>query len=365
MTRFDRFLAREYISFSLLGITAVVVLYDLINLIERMNYFLRYKAEPLQIVMYYVYDLPPTIGLLAPVGFALGVFLVIGRLIRSNELLPLQASGVSLYRIFSVFLAISTLAAVLMFTETELVATRARTTFLEHRIEKIEKRQRSRSGVSNDLKYISETGMVYYIGQLRLADSTARKWMISQRNSLEGNSQQQVARTIYIPRAKYTQEGHWEGYDVEVREFRQEEETYTIHSKLVIADIIESPQELGAKSKEIEEMRLGELATYIRRMRAAGSNVAKELVEFHFRFSTPLILIIVTLISLSAATLLRKGNITLGIGLGLLLSFLYWGSIQASRALGYQGTLSPWLAAWTPNILFFALSAVLLTKVKR
>ncbi|MBN2380758.1 LptF/LptG family permease [candidate division WOR-3 bacterium] len=359
MKRFDRFLVIGFIGFSLLGLLTVIIIYDLINLIEKMNYFLNDNAKFFQILLYYWYDLPATMGLLLPVGFALGVFLVMGRLIRSNELIPLLASGVNIYRIFAVFFTVSVTVAALSFFEVEYVSTLARTKFVNHKTEVIEGRKASSDRVRSRIYYISEKGRIYFIRQLRISDSTARDWMI-----WELGEEHEINRTIKVPFARYTLDGEWMGEGVEIHDFSKPDVEFTRDNRRVMEEIHETPQELGVRSKEIAEMQIGELRRYIRRMELAGSNVTEELVEYHFRFSSPVIVIIVTMIALGAASLLRKGNITLGIGLGLLLSFLFWGALQASRAFGYAGALPPWLAAWLPNFLFTGALIALIVKVK-
>ncbi|MBD3285602.1 LptF/LptG family permease [candidate division WOR-3 bacterium] len=359
MKRFDRFLATEFLLFSLLGLISVILIYDLINLIERMSYFLRYDAKVVDIALYYFYDLPATMGLLLPVGFALGVFLVIGRLIRSNELLPLLASGVNIYRIFAVFFVVSVIVAGLAFLEVEYISTRARGEFIDHKVANIEGRKPSKKNYRNHVFYLSQGGRRYYIRQLRVSDSLAKDWVI-----WELSPERRIKRTIKIPVVRYTSEGVWQGESVEVRDFTGSEMDYVKYPERLMPEITETPAELGVRRKSIEEMRLGELRDYIHRMELAGSKVAEERVEYHFRFSSPVIVIIVTMIALAAAALLHKGNITLGIGLGLLLSFLFWGALQASRAFGYASVLPPWLAAWLPNLIFSGVMVFLLCKVK-
>lgn len=359
MTRFDRRLALEFLAFSMLGLVTVIVIYDLINLIDKIPYFIRYKAGILKIILYYVYDLPATGGLLLPVGFSLGTFLVMGRLIRSNELVPLLASGVNIYRIFTVFIAISVLMAAFVFLETEFVATSAKTRFEEFTKENIQNRQLERGARRINFHYVSASGRMYEIKQLNLNDSTVTGWLLT-----EYGPQRHITRSIMVERARYTPEGLWEAENVEMHDFRKADEVFTRYPRRILSEVTEPISELALRGKGTDEMRLGELSRYIKRMRAAGSNIYMELYDFHFRFSSPLIVILVILISLVASSLLPKGNLALGVGLGLLLSFLYWGLIQYTRPLGYNGYVPPWIAAWTPNILFLLITGVLLTKVK-
>lgn len=359
MTNFDRRLALEFIIFSLLGLLAVIVIYDLINLIDKLPFFIRYKAGVMKIILYYVYDLPATGGLLLPVGFSLGTFLVMGRLIRSNELIPLLAGGVNIFRIFAVFLGVSVLVAIFAFLETEFVATAAKTRFEEFTKEDIQNRQLDRGTRRINFHYVSASGMMYEIKQLNLKDSTITGWLLA-----EYGPGRRVIKSIMVERARYTPDGKWEGENVEIHDFSKGEEIFTRYPRRMLKEVSEPISELALRGKGTDEMRLGELMSYIRRMRKAGSNVSMELYDFHFRFSSPVIIVLVILISLIASSLLPKGNLALGIGLGLLMSFIYWGLIQFTRPVGYNGYVAPWIAAWASNILFFLVTGVLLTKVK-
>lgn len=360
MKRFDRFLVSEFLLFSLLGLITIIIIYDLIRLIDLMNYFLRYKATLLQILAYYFYELPAATGLLLPVGCAMGIFLTFGRLIRSNELVPLLASGVDILRIFATFLVTASVITLAAFSFNELVATKSKTRFIEYKEANIEKRSSNRTIVIYETTYLSETGRLYSIHQLNIRDSTASGWMI-----WEFGPKRSIKRTLRIEHANYSQKEGWRGDNIEITSFDGDEVGFEKINNGIVPEIKETPGEIGGRIKQVDEMTFIELAQYIKRRTNAGIDASEEITEFHFRFSGPLIILIVTLISISAASLLRKSNITLGIGLGLLLSFIYWGSIQAFRAFGYNSDIPGWLAAWLPNILFLGVSLVLLTKIKR
>jgi lipopolysaccharide export LptBFGC system permease protein LptF len=53
-----------------------------------------------------------------------------------------------------------------------------------------------------------------------------------------------------------------------------------------------------------------------------------------------------------------------GIGVGILLSIVYWTALSLFGALGAGGWISPMLGAWAPNILFGAAALYLLLTVK-
>ena len=75
--------------------------------------------------------------------------------------------------------------------------------------------------------------------------------------------------------------------------------------------------------------------------------------------------LVVVLLGLPLSVRLRRGGVMFGLGLGLLLSFMYWGAIQTSRAFGTSHVISAALAAWLPNIVFGAFALILVLNVDR
>jgi lipopolysaccharide export system permease protein len=93
--------------------------------------------------------------------------------------------------------------------------------------------------------------------------------------------------------------------------------------------------------------------------------VAKENVELNYRFSFPLITLILLLICLPISMVLRKGGIAIGLGLSIVLAFVYWGLIQSCRAYGYAGIMTPVIAAWLPNIIFTVFGIISILGIRR
>lgn len=112
-------------------------------------------------------------------------------------------------------------------------------------------------------------------------------------------------------------------------------------------------------------MNFIEIYRFVQKRTRAGENVAKEEVELNYRFSYPIITIIILLITLPLSVVLKKGGIAIGLGISVALAFTYWGLIQSCRAYGVAGLIDPLLAAWFPNILFGIVGIILIFKVPR
>jgi len=156
----------------------------------------------------------------------------------------------------------------------------------------------------------------------------------------------------------------WLGKRVLIRQWREEGEALKESDTLSLRFIKERPEDFFREIESPEEMRIRELKSYIRKMRRIGYPTEREEVEFNLRFASSFIGLIVILLGLPLATKLRRGGVTLGLGFGLLFSFLFWGLIQIFRAMGEARLLSPFLSAFLPNFIFLAFALFFLLRTE-
>lgn len=353
MKRLDRHLVGELVKFALLACLSVVVIYLLVDLFEELNYFTSRKTSLPLILLYYLYSLPAAVSLLYPVSVLLAVFLVYGQMTRHNELAALQSAGVRPTRLFAPAVGVGIASVLLYLVANEALTVPCNARLTDLRRYRIEKRQPQAARASN-LYFVGDGGRVFYIRELRSEDSTASDLSVSFLD---------LARRVgkrYDVRSADWRGGAWQARDVTIRRFDSGNERVEFLDSLTLSDVTESPADLGSEVRPVNEMSTAALRSYIGRMKRAGENVAKEEVEYHYRFSYSLIGLVVVLLGLPVSIRLRKGGVMFGLGLGLLLSFLYWGAVQTSRAYGTSHVITPAMSAWLPNIIFGALALALL-----
>ena len=83
-------------------------------------------------------------------------------------------------------------------------------------------------------------------------------------------------------------------------------------------------------------------------------------VEKHSRTAYPFATFVLTLIGVSVASKKVRGGIGWHIGLGLTISFAYILFMQVSSTFAINGGLSPFVAVWTPNVIFAFLALFML-----
>lgn len=353
----DRFIIKEFLKYLILALAFVVLIYLLFDLFQIIDTFINRKTSLWVIGLYYIYAIPSYAGLLLPVGVILSCFLVIGRLTRQRELSALKSGGISLYRLFLPLFVLGALLIPVSFLGNEFLTIPANRKSQDVRIYRVEKRQRPSFQVRSNFFYYGEEGRTYFIRYYESKNNLLRNFVV-----WEFDQNCQIRRRLDVADARF-EHNRWQARDVVEREFSPAERL-TRYPFLAL-NLKEKPQDFARREKDISEMDFLELFKYLRKMHRAGERITRELVEFHFRFSYPFVGLIVMLLALPLASSLRQGGVMLGLGLGLLFSFSYWGVIQTTKAFGFAGVISPGFAAWIPNLLFGCLGILFLKKVER
>ncbi len=339
----DRFLFKEILKFTLLALLCVVAIYLLIDVFEQIDYFANYHVGLNLVFLYYLHLLPEAVNLLLPASLLLAIFMVYGRMGRSGELTAIKSSGIDLFRIFGPGLIIGFLSIFFLFLSKDFLEIPWKRRLRRFQRERIERRSISREERRREVYFIGAGNYIYYVKELERI-GVMRKFSISQLNE----SLRVVKR--YDGEMAFWDGRDWQGVDVFIRTFKAEGEELKREDTFLLYFVKEKPEEFFRDIESPEEMQIGELATFIKKMRSIGYKVDNEVVEYNLRFAQAFIGFVVLLLGLPLAVKLRR--VTLGLGLGLLFSFLFWGLIQIFKALGEVRILPPFVAAFLPNFLF-------------
>ena len=355
----DRHILRELVKFAFIAVGSVVAIYLMIDLFEELSYFTGRKTGLDIILLYYFYSLPSAISLLYPVSLVLAVFMVYGQLTRNRELHALESAGVSILRLFAPAIGLGLASVVIYLAANELITIPFNAHLTDLRRQKIEHRGSSQVQRRQNLCFVGEGGQVFYIRELS-SDGIMKDFSVS-----ELGTDRRVERRFDVGEAVWRDRA-WYASNVDVRTFDAlGNETLEHDDSLKLDMIHETPADFASTPRPVEETSTRALRSFIGRMKRAGENVAKEEVEYYYRFSYSLIGLVVVLLGLPLSVRLRRGGVMFGLGLGLLLSFLYWGAIQTSRAFGTSHVISTSLSAWLPNIAFGTIALALVLNVDR
>ncbi len=355
----NSYVLKMFLHYLVICLGVLVFIYVIINLFDNLGKFLARNVAGIDIFIYYFYLIPSYIVLLIPVASIMAVFFVFGIMAKNRELLALKTSGMNINQLFFLILSVGVILIFFTFIFQETVGVWAQTRMFEHKQAKIDKRPRRRSLRRSNFFYYGEDNWVYFI---RSFDGNSRVitnlilWQISKKS--------QIKKRIDATRGVYR--NGWILQNVTVREFDSlGNESLNVYPQLAMPQLKEKPEDFLRRIKPLEEMNFLELIHYVRKRSRAGQDVIKERVELNYRFSYPLITLIVLLIALPISVVLKRGGIAIGLGISIVLAFVYWGVIQSCRAYGVAGLMDPITSAWLPNIIFGILGGILMLRVRR
>jgi lipopolysaccharide export system permease protein len=354
----DRYLLREFIGYLLLGLLGFIVIFIVVDLIEKMDVFLDHKAPWPLVVQYFVNLAPDVVVKMLPVSLLLATFLALGQLNKFGELTAMRAGGLSLVRILMPVLGVAMACVLVSLLIGEFVvpaATRARQQIFEERIQHL---QRAVPSERADVTYLGRAGRIWLVGLYLVHEQRMHDVSL------------QEFRGGVLMRRIDAAEASWDGQrwvfsSGYVRRFVGGREQAEGFRRMAVGGLGERPEDFAKQGHKPEEMNWFELKSYVDRLRASGARVENYLVDLHLKLAFPLICVIVVMIGGALATRLRMQGAALGFGLSVAISFLYYGILRAGQALGHNGALPPYVAAWGADVLFGTVATVMLAQAQR
>jgi LPS export ABC transporter permease LptG len=345
----DRYIMRKYALLFGLVFAGLLALTVVVTFFERINTVYEHK-KPVGLLLQFIWHtIPDYANYILPVSALAAMLLSLGILTKFNEVTAMKAAGISLYRIVVPVVLLAAAASLASF-------------YLQERVLPVSNKKANRVwDIINDLpprsyNPLERTWMVnrskdrffhysYFdpgqsaFRQLTVLDVDVGGWRLSRRLYAE--------RAVLHEHSLTLTDG-WSR--------RFEEEAPVPFERFDRLDIpLEETRDFFLKEwKEPSQMTLGELRGYIREVRELGFDTSRLEVDWQGKAALPLTAVIMTLIGIPFAFAMGRRGTLVGIAVGVAIAMLYWGAIGFFRGLGYAGTLSPFLAAWAPNLLFGA-----------
>lgn len=356
MTILDRYILGKIAKPLLLLLAVFIGIFVLVDLFDHAHTFIDNEVPVGSVFAYYVYYLPMIIVLTSPVAMLLATLLAVGGLARRHEMMAMKGSGVSLYRILAPILALAVLVSAFDVFVGEVLlppATRQRIV--------VEDRYMSNQVadlIRNEPIYVLPDGTIFVARRLHTKTGTLEEVTVEEFSS--GGP----LRRIDAERAVW-RNGEWYFYDGQARLFSEDGEESASFDSYAPGYAEPTPDQMGTRRLEPDEMPFRELRAYIDRLRASGNNPLDLDVQLHLKISFPFVTVIMTLMGGAIAASARRSGFALAFAAALSISFLYYGLLQVGQVLGRQDILVPWLAAWIANIAFAGVGAFLLVKAPK
>jgi lipopolysaccharide export LptBFGC system permease protein LptF len=304
-----------------------------------------------------------------PVACLFATLMAMGRLSRDNELTALYTTGVSLYRVFLPFLALSVFAAVASYYIYEEVVPpnnkefkNTLVIFWESQVTDYIKPQMVIKAPDKKYFYIDEVNKeLGTMSGIRLYDygegrSFPRVFLADDARMIEGFL---VLNNVRV-------------YEPQARNGASMVSAVTPTTKVDIARKIrefyaeDAPQELAVRELKLRvEERRREIAAQQRASRVQKLKYFTDNTEYYFKFAIPFASIVLVLVAVPISIRGPREERNIALILSFLLVMAYYSLFFACRTLGYLGHMPGIMAGWLPNTFFFVASVFLFLRARR
>jgi lipopolysaccharide export system permease protein len=361
VTKFDLHIVRRLLAGFFFFIGVLAVFFVVLHYVEFSDDFFDRGATLRDVFLtYYPSYLPEIVRLTSPLALFLSCVYLTGKLAQELQLVALQTSGVSLYRLLRPYLIVGVFVTGFMFWFNGWIVPKTNETVLtfEQQYLKDAPTQLDVSDIHRQNRPGSIITVGFYDAKARSAHSV----------SLQRFDQgQRLVERIDTPRMVWVDSlATWRLYDASVRSFgpagnEQLRQVGNIDTLLQVY-----PRDFARTARDVESMTLPDAADYVASLRRSGvGGTGRPLVAFYGKFAYPLANVVLVLLGVPLASVRRRGGQAIQMAIGLATAFGYLVLMKLTEPFGYAGTLSPVVTAWLPHAVFLAVALVVLVRARK
>ncbi len=364
MKLYFRYILKELIQPFIFGVAAFTAIFVGIDILFQLaDLYASFDISIFKLIELFLLSLPQVIVYTFPMAALLSTILGYSRLAGDNEVTALRAGGFSLRKIVvpALIIGLTVSLGAIFINEFVVPETNYRFAREEYRIKTGEEMPRSQSNFFLTPLDGEHGGpdFVLYSGYFD-ADSGEMTDVI-----LQEFDRGKPHVLIEAERAVWRNDD-WEFYAGSLYEMQVGERLPKLEfEEYVIRADIGDPEALADLDRDPDEMNMRELYHHIEVLRNQGREALEERVIWHQNLSIPFASFIFALLAapLGLRRQHRGGSSATGMGLSVVIIFIYYGLMTVGDALGSQGTLPPWLGAWGQNLLFLTIGLIMLYRL--
>jgi len=361
----DSYLIRELAGPFWFSLSAFLLFWFLNIFFLAADYLINAHAPFFLILRFLIFRVPQSTPYAFPFACLFATLLAFGRLAADNEITAIRTAGVSFLRICRTPLILGIGAFCVAYYVNDTVVPRA-VDLSTRTFYQIVYHTATLPIVPQIFRKDDATGNVFYVGNvendhrtmdsvmifLNATTSPFREVINADRATVDGS-----VMTLEHPRVtKFKREGAVDGYVVSPDK---------MEIGLPLGQTLD--QFASAANNDDFTQNSGQLRSQIKAMEATGQGgetLDIKRITLAQKLSFPFASFIAVVIALPLAVRFGKKGRTLGIALSILLFFVYFILMSAFVALGRNGALNPYLAAWIPNAIIGGTGAILFWQVE-
>lgn len=356
----DRYIVKEMMGPFAFGFVAIT-LFMTVNMLYLAADFIFGKGIPVDLTLrWLVLQLPALMYLILPFSTLCGVMLGFGRLAGDYELTALRTSGVPLHRIALPGYVVGLIMFAIAFFVNENLAPPA---------------ERQADVVFRQIAYHSSQPIIAPNQIIKTTNGSEQYTLIV--GSVDSGSGIMHDVQIFVSQAPSYYPIRWTA-----------DTARQINGKLVLYNGVESHTDKDGmvnaqqRFKEMDipigdtsalyggsltafEMNSKQLKQQVAAEKISGEDARQDEMVLQEKFAMPAASFIAVIMALPLAARFGRHGRAVGALMTIAAMVVYYLFMAATNAMGKNGIMSTWLAAWTPNILFGTIGLVLLFKEER
>lgn len=400
MNIFHRYIVREHIAPFFFAFSIIMFVLILKLMLELMEILISKGVGIIIMSKLLVYNLAWMIALVVPMSVLVAAVMAFGRMGATGEIIAMKSAGISMYRIISPVLLLTSLLTIAMiwFNNVVLPEANFRAGSLRYaivqrkplltlknkegqfiadsdipftfRVDAIDPTTEDilgvmlfkREGGEHTITIIAEKGR-FITGADRL-ELLLTKGEIHRRDA---KNPLNYARSNFETLRYIVKDLNFQ-LDTSYQSSRNDR---NMTSAMMRARISELEKLIESMNKRIDTIpadepdRQEQIDTLRKQMVSWKRNIASYLVEIHKKNSLPVAAVVFVLIGSALGILVRRSGASIGIGLSIGFFTLYYLFLIGGESMGDRMLIEPWLAMWLPNIVLGPLGIALFIHAAR
>lgn len=347
--RLDWYIIKKFLGTFVFMIALIISIAVVFDINEKIDKFISNNASLHSIVFdYYLNFIPYYTNLFSPLFVFLAVIYFTSKMAYNSEIIAILSNGISFRRLLKPYMISAFVIAMFTFVFGSFIIPPANATRIEFEQTYVDPRKKKTG--DRDIQFKVGPGTIVYFDNFDLTSNTGYNFSMDHFDGLELNSRL-TAKSI-----RYDSAYQWTIRNYQIRDFEGIHETITTGTTIdTTLHIV--PNDFIIAASDQQMMTSTQLRKYIKSQKERGmGNIQPFQIEYHSRIAIIFSAFILTIIGASLSARKVKGGMGLNVGIGLTLSMAYILFMTVSSTFAVKGNMSPFIAAWIPNIIFSAIA---------
>lgn len=313
------------------------------------------------VIRLFLYYLPKLVALTIPMSCLLSALLGFSNLSSNSEIVALKAAGISFQRIVKPVVFAALIVSVMAFFVSETlvpISERAARNVMVYEVFK------EAPPVFKDKVFLKEESggslkRVIYVNTMEIRTGNMKDIVVEE---FDNNRLSQV---ISAKSGKWINGSWWleDGKVFEINEDGVVSLTFKFSRQAMTLNL--NPNEIARASRTPDEMSIPEIYREIKLNDKNGKDNSKLIMMLNLRISVPWACVVLALAGAALGSRPQRSSTGMGLGLSVLIVFIYYVILSFTQSLGEAGYLPPFIAAWIANVIFLVVGGWLCVRANK